>query len=210
MAEVGLRWKKDEERVPWFMKEFFENDQNLEALKTNNFSYLFPAWNVFIEKSIEEKKCWLTYFLLKSDVPYEEFLTGMAYIPRSCFNSIQYDEDIRIPNSVQWIDDYAFQNTTIPHIYIPTTVKYIADNAFVGYQGKIIYLGTLDEFKQIKTGDSFTNKLTMGKNSLAGKNSSIGKNSAPSFYDIFFKDKNKYMLNNLKADIVYNGGVLKA
>ena len=66
---------------------------------------------------------------------------GTRGIERKAFESMDYFEEIHIPDSVTYIDNQAFYMASVGTLYIGPNVDSITDDAFIYFHGKVVFTG---------------------------------------------------------------------
>ena len=156
---------------------FYENTKLNDIVFSTNLSRIGEK-NVFYGCALECKvKDGLKYY---GNDDYLVYLVGVenkniqtATIDSNCvsINEFAFDmcsslKSLVIPNGVTSIGSYAFRSSGLTSIEIPSSVTYIGERAFADcfYLNKVNYLGTADEWVQIRFVDSYSNPTYYAKN----------------------------------------------
>ena len=66
--------------------------------------------------------------------------THLTHIYKYAFSNCDGLEEFYLPDTLEFIDEYSFQNTGLTEIFIPSSVTSVKKNAFINSKIKKIYL----------------------------------------------------------------------
>lgn len=99
----------------------------VEGIGRKAFSNIGNIQKIIFTRNIE---CMTGSCLANTQVQVLEFSEGVTFIPRKAFRLSKQLCCVKFPNSLEYISDYAFYDTSLKSVSFPKSLKVIGDYAF--------------------------------------------------------------------------------